>query len=177
MPPHLVVVAYTTVGSVCSSCLHAARTCIQRAGASSRYACEPCPDGVTSAEGSDVCDLQLANSRRWLVIYLVVGASTLAGICVAYYTWSKKGAPERTCVGATAQTRPLARRHPINPSTYPPPYPCVHAYWYKHAFGHALVAFYSCANGRCFINQNRHCCGAQEPRFGPRRPAPRGAAP
>eukprot|EP00752_Nemacystus_decipiens_P005285 g4793.t1 len=59
-------------------------------GASSKGSCEPCPDGLSSLGGSHECELQLANSRRWLAIYLVVGASTLAGICVTYYTWQKK---------------------------------------------------------------------------------------
>eukprot|EP00903_Cladosiphon_okamuranus_P019409 g17845.t1 len=59
-------------------------------GASSRDSCEPCPDGLSSLGGSHACELQLANSRRWLSIYLLVGASTLTGICVTYYTWQKK---------------------------------------------------------------------------------------
>lgn len=64
----------------------------KKKGASSRKACEVCPDGWSSLGGSHECETLMANSRRWLVIYLVVGASTLAAICIAYYTWQKKGA-------------------------------------------------------------------------------------
>ncbi|CAN0050348.1 unnamed protein product [Ectocarpus sp. 6 AP-2014] len=59
-------------------------------GASSSRACEPCPDGFSSLGGSHECETLLANSRKWLAIYLAVGASTLAGICIVYYTWQKK---------------------------------------------------------------------------------------
>ncbi len=62
-----------------------------------------------SAEGSYVCDLQLANSRRWLVIYTIVGASTLAGICIAYYTWQKKGESAGGWAGGGASAQ--ARHH------------------------------------------------------------------
>ncbi|CAN0508575.1 unnamed protein product, partial [Ectocarpus sp. 12 AP-2014] len=59
-------------------------------GASSSRACESCPDGFSSLGGSHECETLLANSRKWLAIYLAVGASTLAGICIVYYTWQKK---------------------------------------------------------------------------------------
>lgn len=61
------------------------------AGASSEDACEWCEDGLSSLGGSQECELLLTNSRRTLVIYLIVGASTLAGIAIAYETWHKKG--------------------------------------------------------------------------------------
>ncbi|CAM9498693.1 unnamed protein product [Scytosiphon promiscuus] len=64
--------------------------CAQGTSSSEIDSCEPCPDGLSSLRGSYECELELANSRRWLAIYLAVGASTLTAICVAYYTWQRK---------------------------------------------------------------------------------------
>lgn len=71
-------------------------------GASSRDSCELCPDGFSSHGGSHECELQLVNSRRWLAIYLAVGASTLTGICVTYYTWQKKGERRNSSIVCTS---------------------------------------------------------------------------
>ncbi|CAM9441770.1 unnamed protein product, partial [Pylaiella littoralis] len=76
-------------------------------GASSRKACQVCPDGWSSLGGSHECETLMANSRRWLVIYLVVGASTLAAICIAYYTWQKKVQKKRKLVVDRRTDTPL----------------------------------------------------------------------
>lgn len=75
---------------------------VTHTGASSKESCELCNDGQSSLGGSHVCDLSLANSRKTLVIYLIVGASTLAAICITYYTWQKKGESEKFYAGPSS---------------------------------------------------------------------------